>query len=407
MSEIHVTVCKWAEGRPLMLRWTDPISGKRKTKSTGTTSQRKAERLAGELEGKLRAGSTMLPSRITWREFREKYDDEKLAGLARDTREAYNVALDHVSRVLAPDRLCRLSSQAMSGFVASLRKGGMGETTIDRHLRHIGAALRWAERQGYLTKAPTIDRPKLPGKMKGRPITGEEFDRMVEAAPKVRKQDPAPWQRLLRGLWLSGLRISEAVKLSWDAGPFQVDLTGRYPAFRIQGAGQKSRKAEYAPMVPEFAEFLAETPKEDRQGFVFPLASGEDGRQIDRKAAGRAVARMGEKAGIVVDAETGTTASAHDLRRSFGSRWAKKVMPAVLQRLMRHRQISTTMVHYVDLGADDVAADLWASHAKRPEIRADGNNHGNIAETVGKSHAQDIDATSREVSSYERVAEGI
>ena len=55
-DEIHVTVCKWAEGRPLMLRWTDPVSGKRKTKSSGTTNQRKAERLAGELGAGIAVG---------------------------------------------------------------------------------------------------------------------------------------------------------------------------------------------------------------------------------------------------------------------------------------------------------------------------------------------------------------
>jgi integrase len=47
-------------------------------------------------------------------------------------------------------------------------------------------------------------------------------------------------------------------------------------------------------------------------------------------------------------------ATAHDLRRSFSSRWAKRVMPAVLKDLMRHSEISTTMSYYVDQSADDV-----------------------------------------------------
>ena len=36
--------------------------------------------------------------------------------------------------------------------------------------------------------------------------------------------------------------------------------------------------------------------------------------------------------------QTGKTkyASAHDMRRSFGDRWAELVMPAVLQQLTRH-----------------------------------------------------------------------
>src|SRR5690606_25003806 len=68
-----------------------------------------------------------------------------------------------------------------------------------------------------------------------------------------------------------------------------------------------------------------------------------------------------------VDKETGEVlripkcATAHDLRRAFGTRWSKRVMPAMLQKLMRHASIETTMKFYVEHNADDVSADLWAA----------------------------------------------
>ena len=34
-------------------------------------------------------------------------------------------------------------------------------------------------------------------------------------------------------------------------------------------------------------------------------------------------------------------------------------MPAILQKLMRHASIQTTMQYYVDLEAEDVADALW------------------------------------------------
>jgi hypothetical protein len=52
-------------------------------------------------------------------------------------------------------------------------------------------------------------------------------------------------------------------------------------------------------------------------------------------------------------------ASAHDLRRAFGLRWSARVMPAVLQQLMRHESIETTMRYYVGRDADAVADVLW------------------------------------------------
>ena len=62
---------------------------------------------------------------------------------------------------------------------------------------------------GLLTKAPAIEMPKVvkgQTMMRGRPITAEEFDRMLAAVPKVRPHDAPAWDRYLTGLWWSGLR---------------------------------------------------------------------------------------------------------------------------------------------------------------------------------------------------------
>jgi len=75
---------------------------------------------------------------------------------------------------------------------------------------------------------------------------------------------------------------------------------------------------------------------------------------------------------VRVEREVPKYASAHDLRRSFGSRWAKKCMPPVLQRLMRHASIQTTMQFYVGLDADEITDDLWALEGES------GNNPSNI-----------------------------
>lgn len=57
-------------------------------------------------------------------------------------------------------------------------------------------------------------------------------------------------------------------------------------------------------------------------------------------------------------------ASAHDLRRSFGFRWSRRVMPAVLKELMRHASIETTMTFYVGQNAEATADELWECHEK-------------------------------------------
>jgi integrase len=74
---------------------------------------------------------------------------------------------------------------------------------------------------------------------------------------------------------------------------------------------------------------------------------------------GRVVSAIGKKAEVIVNKGVNKYASAHDFRRAFGTRWARKVMPSVLQKLMRHDFIETTLRYYVDLDADEVAEELW------------------------------------------------
>ena len=192
----------------------------------------------------------------------------------------------------------------MSQFQAAARKQGMKATTLARHMRHIMAALRWGERQALLTKAPAVETPKLPrgqSLAKHRPPTAKEFDRMLAAVPKVRRHGAPVWQRLLRGLWLSGLRPSEAVALDWNDGPFVLDTTGKRPAFRIEAKGQESRRAEIVPCTPDFATWiLAETPEPRRVGKVFNVIAGKKGKSMVAPEIGRVLSAIGCKAGVVV-----------------------------------------------------------------------------------------------------------
>lgn len=96
-----------------------------------------------------------------------------------------------------------------------------------------------------------------------------------------------------------------------------------------------------------------------------------------RDSIGPIVSAIGEKAGDIVGTRTkledgepitvNKFASAHDLRRAFGFRWSRLVMPPTLKELMRHTDISTTMRYYVGQNAQATADELW---------RAKGSNLG-------------------------------
>ncbi len=372
-DEITVKVNSYGPGRPLSLVWYDPVSGRKVAKSAKTTDWREAERQAGELEKELRSGRYASPSKLTWADFRKRYEAEKLPMLSVKTAEAFKSAANHLERVLNPDRLAKLTAQTISQFQAKLREGGMTEVTIAATLRHLRAALSWGVDQGLLPAVPKMVIPQAGG-AKGRAVTAEEFDRMVAAAEKVRPDDSAAWVHYLTGLWLSGLRLEESLGLSWDQdAPFTIDLTGRRPAFRIYAEAQKARRDERLPMTEDFYGFIMQTPEAERHGRVFRLNGVKSNCPITTKEVCRIVSAIGRRAGVVVatvekrkrvDGKLTTTtvkkfASAHDLRRAFGTRWSSRIMPPVLRRLMRHADIGTTMKYYVTLDADAVGDELW------------------------------------------------
>ena len=92
------------------------------------------------------------------------------------------------------------------------------------------------------------------------------------------------------------------------------------------------------------------------------------GNAPSRHAVGKLVTKIGEKAGVIVNAVDGKTATPTTCGGPLAPRWAERVMPAVLQKLDAScQQLTTTMGFYVDLDADDMADDLWAKHpARRP-----------------------------------------
>ena len=391
IGEVLVT---WREDRgAFMLRYVDPATGKTASKSTGVKNKRakgQAERLAEELRQKLAGGVVVDRGRTTWASFREVcevgYLTEMRPGSAKSTTGTFNT----IERVLNPQRLTDLTPDRLSHFVNALRDEGLSEQTIKKHGRTLMAAITWARDNRGLTGAaarfPKIKQAKAittSTPAKGRPITREELERMQSAALRYFGMDKAkakPWQDYLEALWLSGLRLAESLALSWDDdAPLRVEITKRrgrpMPRLHIEGHMQKNGQTQKLPLSPDFREWLLNVPQDDRTGPVFKLP-GIRLNVVDRDArVGLIVAEFGKMAGVVVSGkgETAKCASAHDLRRSFGDRWAERVMPPVLQKLMRHANIQTTLRYYVNKEAGDVedACDAaMAREAPRRQKRA-------------------------------------
>ncbi|MFM8497375.1 MAG: tyrosine-type recombinase/integrase [Planctomycetia bacterium] len=381
---ITVWVTRFPDRATFQLQWIDPVTGQRKTKSSGVRDTGKArdrkdaDAKARELEQLLRRGVAAIPSELSWESFRERYEKEHVPSLAKDTAAKVATIANYVEKFIDPRRLADVTGEQISRLAARLREEKKSESTIKSYLGQLKAMLRWGVAQKLLPECPpipTIRRAKKSGgttPMKGRPITGEEFERMLKVTPDVVGPEAAPaWRHYLRGLWVSGLRLRESLELYWDREdkiqPILPKPGKGLPVLRVLAELEKGHSDRLLPIAPEFAVFLLETPESDRTGRVFKLPK-EKRRTIEARAdwAGRVISSIGKKAGVIVrtdpaDPEKKKYASAHDLRRAFGTRWAERVMPAVLQALMRHEAIETTLRYYVGANAERTAETCWAA----------------------------------------------
>jgi integrase len=361
--EIKVKLIERKGRGSFVIRWRDPDTGAWKEKVAKTKVKKEAEKAAAQLEADLQQGRYVAASKVSWEEFRLAFESDKLPSLAASTGNSYRSSLNQVKNFLHPEKLSELDAAAINRLQVRMRDAGLRESSIASYLRHIKAALKWAHDLGMLVKMPKIQMPKRARgqrQMKGRPITREEFERMLKAAEVVRPDDSAIWKGLLEGLWLSGLRLGEALELSWDfdAG-ISVDLTGKFPCFVIAAESEKGFRDRRLPITPDFSMVLNATATENQVGKVFAVAKDFG---LDR--VGRVISKFGEKANVVVNKEQNKFASAHDLRRAFGTRWSSRVTPAVLQQLMRHASIETTLKFYVEQSADSLGSELWIAFNK-------------------------------------------
>jgi integrase len=351
-------------GRPVQLRYTD--NGREVRISTGTSNMKEAERQKRELEARLLLGVEVPRRRrrkpagpgMPWDEFRGLFRVRHLRELRQRTQDSYESRLDIAERIVQPKTLADMANR---DSLVQLREQRIASTSphyARSFMTHVLAALHWAESEGLLPSVPKVPRIKTSKlkAMRGRAISGEEFERLLAATSKVVGDDSAEsYQHVLRGLWASALRIGELMMVSWDI-PDTIQprwAKRREPVLQIPAPLQKNNCEQDIPLTPWFEELLTETPQRLRTGWVFNPASMN--YRLNRKPrverpspewVAKVISRIGKSARVAV--ADGKFASAHDLRRSCGQRMSDAGVPErVIQSVLRHESWTTTQKFYV------------------------------------------------------------
>jgi integrase len=371
-QRIHVWVTHFGNRNALQLQWIEPDTGLKRTRSARTSSEAEAEARRVDLEADLNAGRHREPCRLSWSDFRQRFETEYLSGLRRNTRLGYRDTFRAFERLSRPTVLRGLSEQTVSAFAAALRthrtKGrgdGLAPSSIRLHLEHLHTALTWACRQKLISAVPEFPVVKVP-RRRPRPVASELYERLSNRAPDQQTRT------CLACGWLDGLRLGEAHGLQWDeteVAPW-VDFARRriwFPA-----AGAKAAEDQWVPLDPQLAEMLRALPRSGPTVFRF-LAP--DGHPISANALSGRIVRLAKRAGVRL--------SMHSLRKGFISRHAAAQPAQVVQRLARHADIRTTLDHYASIDAAVEAAIFGDGNdpgsAPAPSDAECLKNHGEMA----------------------------
>lgn len=366
----HGIRCTIAKGRDV-LRWIDPTSLHERERVLGTNVSEEDKLRAMLLkEQELEAGIASPPARLLWTAFLEEFERLHFPKLQPGTQARYRATFRALKRHVNIKRVADLTSLRIEYFAAKLREQKLSPASIQTDLRQLKTVLAWGKRRGLVAVVPEIDRADS-GETgaKGRPLDDAEVEQFVAAIPKVFDDAPrqTAWAFLVRGLSLSGLRLAEAVALTWDdpTKPIVCEVQG-CPVVHFPLGSQKSRREESVPITPDFLALLETVPVDRRTGKVFPLA-GVENRRFAVHSASTILSQIGKASGIVVKRypHNGKEkfASAHDLRRTFGQRWA--ILPdGQLTSLMRHRDAATTRKYYATGDLHALASAVQKAYVK-------------------------------------------
>jgi integrase len=371
-KRIRVWVQRFKDRPTLVLQWIDPDTGKRKSKSAETADEAKAEDARADLESDLNNGRYQEASRMTWERFRELFTEEYLPNLRPKTRTRYDDVFDLFERLCSPASLKGISERTASAFAAAMRntkargkEGGHAPSTIKVNLQFLRTALRWAVAQKFLPACPRFPSVKVPRK-KPQPVPLESFERLlVKAAGQ-------PMKTYLFCGWLAGLRLGEALELEWERSDEFPWVDFGKSRIWLPAEFVKAVEDQWVPMDPALRAALEALPRSGRKVFHF---TGRGGGPLTLTGMSERIVRLAKQAGVKLSMKT--------LRKGFGCRYAGKVPAQVLQKLMRHASITTTMAYYanVDEAAEEAVLGPQSNSsrntrpegASRPEGAADAS----------------------------------
>lgn len=349
----------------------DATTGRRRRKTRSARTQKEAYERLAELRRELDVGASSVDRRLRFSQWLTRWLDdevgyrERTGSLRRNTAASYErLARCHLKPRLGHLRLTEVNSARLQAAYADMLDSGLSASTVRKVHGVARSALQAAYRDGFILANPA-DRATPPNasRKEARFLTLDEADRLISGSPA--------WDRALWTLMSdAGLRIGEALGLSWDDVSLeertvrvQRTLLKSSPSAPVFGPPKSSTGVRSVPLTDRAVETLREHRRLVvkrrlaartwvETDAVFPSQNGtwQSVRNVQRRFA-----KVRDEVGMPGDARP------HTLRHTYVARLLTAgVPPFIVSRIAGHSDLTTTTRIYGHLieDATDINEDV-------------------------------------------------
>ena len=261
-------------------------------------------------------------------------------GLSKNTVAAYRRDLDKFVSFLSEANLAlaEITSANITDFAGFLRKSGLSESSIARHVVAIRSLYAFLSKdQGIENVAKDVNPPKIPKRLP-KALTISDIESMIA----VNGEDIAGVRNraLIETLYATGARVSEIVQLNiGDISRPEEDTV----TVKVRGKGGKERLVPVGKFAQHaLDQYLTRSRptmlKNAREEALF--LNEKRGTRLTRQSTWQIVMKAATKAGIERDI------SPHALRHSFATHLLDGGADIrVVQELLGHSSVTTTQIY--------------------------------------------------------------
>ena len=342
------------------VRWFGS-EGKRYSKSFET--RKEAEVFANKKQTDVRNKKSDPPPNITLLAYCREHKELMQGNIAPKTLYMHLTSLKLLAKSVGWERqLNKITIKDIERFRASRLKTAIVAATANREIKTLRRIFNLAIIRAYLPKDanPCKGLPMLKvGSKHNKYVKPEEFRNIYDNAPD------SLWRAFLVTVYTTGLRLREAINLTWQDVDFdtcELHVTRKKRESFVQAWTPKDHEMRTIPL-PEQAVGLLATwqsvaPEECPYVFMDQGRWGYYRRQVelgrwvsDRDLVNNVLRRfktLCRKAKV-------SPYTIHDMRRSCLNNWAKHLPIHVVKELAGHSDIKTTQQFYLSVQPEDIS----------------------------------------------------